>query len=65
MKRISLLLIVSALILNSCAQQKATKTADRLEWWKDSKFGMFLHWGLYSQTGGDWKANRIKGMSIS
>jgi alpha-L-fucosidase len=61
MKRISLLLIILVLALNSCAQQKVKKTADRLDWWTDSKFGMFLHWGLYSQTGGDWKGKPYRG----
>jgi hypothetical protein len=23
----------------------------RIQWWRDSKFGMFIHWGLYSQLG--------------
>jgi alpha-L-fucosidase len=22
----------------------------RMEWWKDDRFGMFIHWGLYSQA---------------
>jgi alpha-L-fucosidase len=27
----------------------------RMEWWRDAKFGMFIHWGLYSQLGrGEW-----------
>ncbi|HXE43499.1 MAG TPA: alpha-L-fucosidase, partial [Candidatus Baltobacteraceae bacterium] len=26
-------------------------TAKRLEWWSDARFGMFIHWGLYSQWG--------------
>jgi len=21
----------------------------RMQWWRDAKFGMFIHWGLYSQ----------------
>jgi alpha-L-fucosidase len=25
--------------------------ADRLAWWKDAKFGMFIHWGLYAIPG--------------
>jgi alpha-L-fucosidase len=24
---------------------------DRMKWWHDAKFGMFVHWGLYSQYG--------------
>jgi len=27
----------------------------RMKWWRDAKFGMFIHWGLYSQLGrGEW-----------
>lgn len=26
-------------------------SAKRLAWWKDARFGMFIHWGLYSQWG--------------
>src|SRR5574344_2192576 len=29
----------------------------KMEWWKNAKFGMFIHWGLYSQAGGIWKGN--------
>ncbi|MDI3311453.1 MAG: alpha-L-fucosidase [Thermoanaerobacterium sp.] len=24
-------------------------------WWKEAKFGMFIHWGLYSHLAGEWK----------
>jgi alpha-L-fucosidase len=27
----------------------------RIEWWRDAKFGLFIHWGLYSIPGrGEW-----------
>ncbi|MBB6238344.1 alpha-L-fucosidase [Pedobacter sp. AK013] len=32
-----------------------------LEQFKDEKFGMFLHWGLYAQTAGDWQGHKVKG----
>ena len=32
-----------------------------LEKFKADKFGMFLHWGLYAQTAGDWKNHAVKG----
>ena len=25
----------------------------RIQWWRDAKFGMFIHWGLYSILGRD------------
>ena len=32
------------------------------EWFRDSKFGMFIHWGLYSIPGGIWKGKKIHDM---
>ena len=26
----------------------------RMEWFREAKFGMFIHWGVYSQAGGEW-----------
>ena len=26
----------------------------RMAWWRDARFGMFIHWGLYSGAGGAW-----------
>ena len=26
----------------------------RMAWWKEARFGMFVHWGLYSSTNGEW-----------
>ncbi len=31
-----------------------------LEEWQDMKFGLFVHWGLYSKTAGYWKGQRAK-----
>ncbi len=27
----------------------------RMAWWRDARFGMFVHWGLYSGLAGAWK----------
>lgn len=37
--------------LKETPQERAT----RMKWWKDAKFGMFIHWGLYSGLAGEWK----------
>jgi len=26
----------------------------RMEWWRDARFGMFIHWGLYAVPAGEW-----------
>jgi alpha-L-fucosidase len=39
-------------------QTEATR-AERLRWWQETRFGMFVHWGLYSQLGRhEWVMNR-------
>lgn len=37
---------------------KRTRT-QRMQWWEDARFGMFVHWGLYSILGRhEWGMNR-------
>ena len=37
----------------------AASRADRLRWWQEARFGMFVHWGLYAQLGRhEWAMNR-------
>ena len=36
----------------TAADQKQVATRDaRMAWWHEAKFGMFIHWGLYSVVG--------------
>lgn len=30
----------------------------RMQWWRDARFGMFIHWGLYSVPAGEWKGKK-------
>jgi alpha-L-fucosidase len=27
----------------------------RMKWWREARFGLFIHWGLYSIPAGEWK----------
>jgi len=43
--------------------QRAGARADpRLDWWREARFGMFIHWGLYAIPAGEWKGRRIPGI---
>lgn len=33
----------------------------RIAWWRDAKFGCFIHWGVYSVPGGEWKGKKVGG----
>ncbi len=39
------------------------KQDERMEWWRDARFGMFIHWGLYAEPAGEWKGKEIPGLS--
>src|SRR5215813_1453279 len=34
----------------------------RLAWFKEAKYGMFIHWGLYAIPAGEWKGKQIPGL---
>lgn len=36
-------------------------TEERMRWFREARFGMFIHWGLYSQLGGEWKDRHVTG----
>jgi alpha-L-fucosidase len=50
MKKLITLLSGMLLITGAMGQTFPTKEA-RLEWWKDARFGMFIHWGPVSLKG--------------
>ncbi|WP_315814687.1 alpha-L-fucosidase [Paraflavitalea speifideaquila] len=33
----------------------------RIQWWRTARFGMFVHWGVYSLPGGEWKGKKVGG----
>lgn len=56
LKRIVQKILISTLILLS-----GQAMGQPAPWFADGKFGLFLHWGLYSQTAGDWNGHPTKG----
>ena len=34
----------------------------RMAWWREAKFGMFIHWGLYAIPAGMWKGKKVPGI---
>jgi len=43
------------------AEGKAERNA-RMQWWREAKFGMFIHWGVYSVPAGTYKGRQIAGI---
>jgi alpha-L-fucosidase len=32
---------------------------ERIKWWREARFGMFIHWGVYSVPAGIWQGQRV------
>ena len=32
--------------------------AARMEWWREARFGLFIHWGVYSVPAGEWNGQK-------
>lgn len=35
--------------------ETAEQKAERMRWWTEARFGMFIHWGVYAQFGGQYR----------
>jgi len=58
MKKISFAILILLYALQSLNAQ--TSAIDqRMEWWREARFGMFIHWGVYSVPAGTYKGQKI------
>ncbi len=57
MKKLMLVFLFLALAgIPLASRNNAENSRDRrMAWWRQARFGMFIHWGLYSVLGGEWK----------
>jgi alpha-L-fucosidase len=40
---------------NSIVHESSTQRDARMRWWREARFGLFIHWGLYSVPAGEWQ----------
>ena len=50
-----LIISVSAYSQNVDAKILTEEDNPKMKWWKDAKFGMFIHWGIYAVPAGKWE----------
>lgn len=41
--------------------ETAAERDARMQWFRDAHFGLFIHWGLYSQLAGEWQDKTVTG----
>jgi alpha-L-fucosidase len=48
--------LLLASVAGLLAQRETQAEHDaRMQWWREARFGLFIHWGLYSIPAGEWK----------
>jgi len=52
----------AALAQQSLFQESKEQHEARMAWWKDARFGMFIHWGIYSVPAGTYDGKQIPGI---
>ena len=59
---ILLYLTVLFLAFTVIEKSKSIRQDQRMAWWREARFGMFIHWGLYAVPAGIWKGQSIPGI---
>src|SRR4051812_16543959 len=61
-RRICAMAIAAASLFVISLGSAPSEQPDRMSWWRDARFGMFIHWGLYAIPAGEWKGQQIPGI---
>ncbi|MCX6243510.1 MAG: alpha-L-fucosidase [Bacteroidetes bacterium] len=54
MKKIYSFLLITLFSTTVLSQNSTSASGDRMQWWREARFGMFIHWGLYAVPAGEW-----------
>ncbi|MBN1781353.1 alpha-L-fucosidase [bacterium] len=57
----TLLVAMSAFVRAAQSETPDQKDA-RMQWWREARFGMFIHWGIYSVPAGIYHGEKIVGI---
>ena len=44
---------------NTASAETPAERDARMQWWREARFGMFIHWGVYSVPAGEYKGQRF------
>lgn len=59
MHHLILLTLLAATLTASASAQDRPDRDTRVAWWREARFGMFVHWGLYSGLAGTWDGKPV------
>ena len=56
----SLFVFIAFVFLLQTGFAQDTTQESRMKWWRDARFGMFIHWGVYAVPAGIYKGQKIE-----
>jgi len=59
MKKTIITLSAIIFLLQGINAQTTLTKDQRMQWWREARFGMFIHWGVYSVPAGTWSGRQI------
>ena len=76
MKSINIVIIILIVLSSSCGKKQKKEPEQtinyleeskeafdqRIEWWRDARFGMFIHWGVYAIPAGMYNGEEVPGI---
>jgi alpha-L-fucosidase len=62
MKKTIIAITLLLLSGNGVFAQKTLTNDERMQWWREARFGMFIHWGVYAVPAGTWNGQKIGGI---
>jgi len=64
MKRfVTIIVLLAACVIPTLRAEETREERDtRMAWWREAKFGMFIHWGVYAVPAGTWNGKEIAGI---
>ncbi len=60
MRKPKIVLLVAILTLATIFSHAQKNTNQRALWFTDARYGMFIHWGVYSGAEGVWKGEKLR-----
>lgn len=58
MKKFNIFVLAMLVLASNLVAQKSKIDDPKMDWWKEAKFGMFIHWGLYCIPSGEWNGKK-------
>jgi alpha-L-fucosidase len=61
-KLISFVCLLASTLNIQAAEETSQQRDQRMEWWREAKFGLFIHWGVYAVPAGTYKDEKVGGI---